>query len=886
MREVRRTRLLAAVMLLVCLCTCLPAWGALGSVTTDSQTTDTPQATGAKATPAPNQSYPGLSMEATMGYNGVVTYMRKLPVRVVLKNDGADLTGVLAMNIYRDERYFDRYELPVSIAAGAEIHVDMPVELTMKQKQYRLEFCLGEECVASQTLSPSRVLDPSTLMVGVLSDSPQALAHLTISKVYDPLKRGELWQIVPLDAKTFPSDAKMLEAFSFLAVDGIDAGLLDAGQQAALDNWLRKGGIVIVGGGSGAGAGYPFFEKYTGITAGTPYQAQDITPALLSFVKSGEKPLGEQVLLSGLGGAKNVVAQDGSTLLLDVTPVGEGHVMTAAFSLSDKPLNAWQGTNVLWQRLSLAALGGEYQEMVQRQTYRDSDYIDTSLMGNIPIANDSGFVTPLLLLLAFVALVGFGSYLVLKKKDKREWMWVTIPAFSVVFALALLLIGNWTPFKQPVAVIADYVEQSADGTVTERASVSVAMPELVPMTVGVSGGEILVPGNYSTYYSYEEYVPSEPNQLRYIYRHGEDASLTFPSTASWGVNSLFVESDTPPNVKIDASCWWEDDGLHVSLKNQGEHPMSAGYVITSLGYCAVPELLPGQTENLLLKNPMEDKTKSGQSSQTLRGGVSSIQYNSYGNVPIQPGVLLDKVQQSGTSIYSIIQAIVYPEDWAEDPDAQPRITGADRLARSQVESRYYNCVNRWNMYQDSAVFRYVTFNNTLFQATLSVNGQPVRRAAQSNVVDIALDYQPVSKTGLVKLTKGSIPVYTAEEITGTSGVKSYARGALIKERYRYYRLVDKPAFCFVLPEEARSMKVSEMDIGMEYVYGDYTMMVYNIKTGEWQEIKSTKPFIDQVKLGECVNGEGELFIRFEPTLTTDSYGEISTPYMTMDGRVQ
>ena len=54
-----------------------------------------------------------------------------------------------------------------------------------------------------------------------------------------------------------------------LAVDGFDMGALTQRQQEALDGWLKDGGVAIVGGGAKAAENFGFFEKYTGISAGT-----------------------------------------------------------------------------------------------------------------------------------------------------------------------------------------------------------------------------------------------------------------------------------------------------------------------------------------------------------------------------------------------------------------------------------------------------------------------------------------------------------------------------------------------------------------------------------------------------------------------------------------
>ncbi len=59
----------------------------------------------------------------------------------------------------------------------------------------------------------------------------------------------------------------------------------------------------------------------------------------------------------------------GCSECVDVCPVDGGYVMTAAFSLSDRPLNTWQGNMVLWQRVMLAAIGGLLLTLAEYRTF-------------------------------------------------------------------------------------------------------------------------------------------------------------------------------------------------------------------------------------------------------------------------------------------------------------------------------------------------------------------------------------------------------------------------------------------------------------------------------------------------------------------------------------
>lgn len=883
MRRKHPLRIPVCLLLLICLFTSLIPWALAGGVP-DAEGEATPTPVPTAAVPK-DIAYPGLTLEAEIGYDGRITYLRKLPLRVTLINQGENLSGTLAVNVYRNREEYDRYEIPVSIASQAEVQEQLLVELTTKQKEYQVEFLVGGKVIASQTVTPSNVMDPSTMLVATLSEKNAPLSQFIFSNTKDPLKRGEQWQVVPLEADNFPEDSEMMEAFAFLAVDGVDLSALNPRQQAALAKWLEDGGIAIVGGGAQAALGFPFFSQFTGITAGgTAQSAEDITPSLLSYVKAAEPALGSAkpetqaqalspegaALLTELKNAKNPLVFFQETGLLDMTRVGDGVVFTAAFSLSDKPLSDWLSTTAFWQRVLITAMGDRYKkisELYSNYYRRSNTYIDGNVIGQIPLPNDSSFLLPLVLLLVFVVLVGFGSYWFLKKKDKRDLMWATIPALSILFVALLLLMGNTMAFRRPVASLAGIVIQDAEGTLGASAMVGLSVAENGPVTISSQPGEIRVA--QESYYDDSE--PPRTHRLRYVYRQGPSNALTFPESASRTVRSFFVEDLELPKIQIQGDCRWEKDGLRVTVVNQGEYPLQAGHVITPMGYCAVPALLPGETADRLIAYAKEEDQKA-------QGQPAA---NAYGNIPISEGVLISASQQQYTDVYSMVSAIVYPEDFADSKTQANRLSNEERERRSLQSNLYNYAINNGNWYEERAFFYYLTLDDGLFSVNLTANGEAVKRTAQRDVIGARIQYHALSPEGTMHYLRGMIPVFEAKE------EKNPVAGVQITERYRYYRLQDKPMFCFAIPQDARNAELTLLELGVEYSYAESDLYIWNAKTGEWKLMDPKKSLIKQLDWKDCLTRDGELFVQYAPSTSNgDGYAEIASPYLVLEGSVR
>ena len=206
-----------------------------------------------------------LDMKVSVGYDGMMTYGKYMPVRVRIRNTGGDFEGVLGMNAYINKKEYDRYEREVFVPAGSEREFVLAVTVYSKQDAYTAELVKDGGTVCTANGTPGMVINPSAMMIGVLSTRPQNLKNLTIGRENDVLGRYELWQTVPLEPETFPEDTALMNSFGMLVIDDVDPALLSQKQQDALESWLRSGRVLICGGGASAARNTAFFSRYTGL---------------------------------------------------------------------------------------------------------------------------------------------------------------------------------------------------------------------------------------------------------------------------------------------------------------------------------------------------------------------------------------------------------------------------------------------------------------------------------------------------------------------------------------------------------------------------------------------------------------------------------------------
>ena len=824
----------------------------------------------------------GVTVSADFGYDGAVTYLSAMPLRVTLKNDGADTELTVAIDVDRSSSEYDTYEYPLSLASGAEKQLVIPIMLNYKQKTYTVRVTGKEGLIASVPITPKKVIAPTTLLVGVLSDSPQTLNYLNIGTANDQLMRGEVWQTIALTQDTFPDSYELMRAFSFLAVDGVDISQFSDAQRQALETWLKNGGVAIVGGGTRAVSAYRGFAGMTGITTGAPYSAQGAAQALVDALSDTQFPLTESAvsaqgtaLLSPINGdlAQQIAALEGKTLIAR-SQVGSGLVYTTAFSLSEKPLSGWKGMSCFWQRVLLSTGASAYQNLVDSSSnyYRSSRdyYTDTSMLTTLGIANDESMIYPMLAIAVFLLLAGAGSYLLLKRLDKREWMWLTVPVLSACCVGVLSLMGSRMQLNKPAATAYSIYNISSDGRTSSATMAGVAIAQKENITVSSRENALVEPSNtYYSYYEEDDDTKTYMHSLRYLYTLGEKRAVTFPAAGAWEVQLLYIQPEENTQLNVSASIWWEDDGLHGEIVNNSDYTLDAGYVLTMYGYCTTPRILPGQTAKIaIVENPSRKE-----------GGAYDGE------------MINEKLSSSMSYIDNIIYAALHPFDpqATYDNSNHYQTMTTDEINQLNLRSTLISAVRSswygsYRDYNDKSLFRYITFNDTLGDVQLTVNGTDVERTAHCAIIDVQIKYVAVSETGHVKVPAGITP-YELGALD--SQQRPYSLG--VRSSSSYFMLRDEPVLCFSLGQvdgvDVSRLTLTSLTLDGQTYGSGVVVRIYDQQAQAWDTVNSAgMPMtLSEENLGRYMDAQGNVFVRASQQGGRD--GELDTPSLAFEGKV-
>lgn len=859
--------------------------GAAGDAAEDGGK-NTPPATAPAATPEPTAApviNNDFDISVDMGYDGLIIMNKWMPSYVTVTNNGADFDGILGVNIFLSLTEYDRYEIPLTLAGGATKRILLPFTPMMRQDMYAFELVKDGRIVAEMRTTPTRIVNPEAMSVGLLSETPESLAHFNQKVNGMDTMRGELWMTIPLTPETFPETAELMQSFSMLVVDGIDVRTLSEAQQSALSSWLHGGGILFVNGGTKAAAGYPFFSEWTGLTAGAPAEAEDITEGLLSFAGVTGDAVGEPVWLSPMATDKAIL-QRGEQGLISLARVGNGLIYSLAFDAAGKPMSGWRHMGTIWPRMLYQTANSEYMTILNnseqsRYGGQNDAYSVQSLVSSLRVENTQSGWPVILILIAYIAVVGFGGYIVLKRFDKREWLWVAAPVSAIVFALLMFLLSRGTTMNKPVTLTASRVVLDSESSQTTT-YIGVATPQSGEMNIETDQGVLPTVVSTESYWYYDDNTSLadrlyRPQNLRQRNRFGDTPAVGFQASEAWDAKMLKLANLNEDIGTLNTSVWLEADGLHGKITNNTEYVLRGSFIVSSFGYSMVDDILPGQTvefEMLYPKKTIDMTQESFTPEPNTMYSTLDVDLNNMQNSPYSYYFM-------DTGVHRYIDAAIYGKDMDN------RNTPENQQKLSLIE--LFNA--DWRYYEETNAFYLFAFNDTLGRVQVLLDGTPVTRTAHTAVLGSKVPFEPIGPTGHVMYPQGMIRA----EVIIDQGEDSAPRlprqedGLMDDANYygtesTYVQLTKPVALRYLLPEWGKYSVEKLSLVGMSYE-SIPTMYLYNHQTKQWDEQLLLMVSMDDAKLAPYVDKDGQLFVRLVPSETATRYEGMQVPSLALKG---
>ena len=681
---------------------------------------------------------PGLTMEAAVLLDGHARVGAWMAIDVRLKNDGPPITGELRLTGGTQGR--TRFGTPVEAPTQSDQTHRLYVQPPGFGSAVEVSLVDGPTTIAT-TKANYAIHDGTQMVVGIVAERPgDIIGDLDLLPNMNNVKPVT----VGLEPRDLPDRVEAWGTLDRLVWQDIDSNELTPEQLTALRGWVAGGGRLIIAGGTAGPSSLSAFPDDL-----LPYRPSSTTDVAASSLVAllGELPedAADLPALSGKLTAGRALASVGGETVAAERPYGGGAVTLIGFDPTTRWLSGTNAAEGLWRRLiptrSAGTAGsGDDSQIVQA----------ASQLPSLALPPVGGMIG---LLGVYILLIGPVNYLVLKRLDKREWAWVTMPILILAFAAGAYGFGSLLRGSNVIVNEAAIVRGAPGATEgLAQAYLGVFSPTRASYKLRFAGGALLSSPTNGDFLGDGtaaglDVLQGDPSQIR-------DLGVGFGSLRTIRAESAV---DVP---LVQTKLRLEDGHLRGTVTNASEETLQAPAVVLGSTVGKLSDLAPGQSADVdLVLQPVQ---KGQQLSDKILGQL-------FIGDPRQAG----EGSARQYARHTIIDQLKFDPNWGFT--GQLPAEGAVVLAWSdrellpveiegQVARRSANVL--WFLPADLAISGKTTFRADMLRSTVVESDAVVfnRDAATLNFGQgsVTVAYRPVGFEGRIAPSQLTIGLNSAE----------------------------------------------------------------------------------------------------------------------------
>jgi hypothetical protein len=369
------------------------------------------------------------SIEARVLVAGQARVGSWMAISVHLRNDGPAVSGELRLagGAQSQTRFGTIVDLPTQSDKTYLLYAQPPAF----GAQLDVLLVDGDRTVTTTKVTYT-IHEAAQTIVAVVAERPERIvADIDLP----PNQNGTAAAVVGLVPEDLPERVEAWGALDRIVWQDVDAGRLNESQLAALRGWVAAGGRLVVAGGTLGPRALNAFPDV--LLPFRPSATTDVSAGALASLL-GTLPASAPATVPALSGelaGGRALATAGDRVVAAERAYGAGSVSVLGFDPASDWIASSDASERLWRRVlpprSTAGSGLAFPD----------DNLLVNAVGQLPTLALPPIDGLILLLAAYILLIGPINYLVLKRLDRREWAWVTMPVLILGFAVGAYAFG-------------------------------------------------------------------------------------------------------------------------------------------------------------------------------------------------------------------------------------------------------------------------------------------------------------------------------------------------------------------------------------------------------------------------------------------------------------
>lgn len=446
------------------------------------------------------------------GLSGMYKVNFPTGVNITIANQGAAFKGLLVVERDKSEHESPepnqsmRYQKLVQVPAGGLVQTGLMVPGQLINAGAVVTLLVDGTPVAQSYIQGTAVssgvialsLSEKPLKGGIASWLDQTFTGQTAIKFLAP--------------DHLPEDPLELGLVDVIIVDDQAVAKLSDKQLKTLKDWVSLGGMLLISGGAGTYSGGALADISPVTAEGQRVVAADLGG--LRLVK------GTVSVTTGRLTKGQVLAQVNGVIVVASRQLGQGQVVFCGIPLEQLTAES----TAVWPLVFGKTKEGRLAFTDHTEKYMAGDILSQAA-GYLPQLKMPPVPRVAVIWFIYVLVVGPGLYLILKRRDRRDWLWWLIPSAALLTTLVVYLMSPaqriHAPISQTLAVVDILDKHLAEVNATGA-------------FVSPYGGTLNVQGPARSIILSNDYQMG-PNKSAPIIQYGDRPNLSFQNVEYWSM---------------------------------------------------------------------------------------------------------------------------------------------------------------------------------------------------------------------------------------------------------------------------------------------------------------------------------------------------------------
>lgn len=389
-----------------------------------------------------------INLKASYGVDGRYKINSKTPINLVITNNGVEFQGKIQIEtLVPDTNKYDLNTESINIAENTTKSLWYNINIVNKFKVRLITD--NNEVIHEETINVNKGrLNDGDILVGVLTDDFNGLnyiSNINVNMNNNPDMGNKKLIPVSISEEVIEKNSKSLDVIDMIIINNYDTLKLTEDNITNLNQWVSNGGILVVGTG----------ENYKKVIGGINNK---IINGTFSKAISRDMSIGKSNV-NVLAVKMNI--EDSMSLFEDNNFISKvikknGQVIVFPWDLAAEKISKSSENNLVWGEIT-----SDFNNKIDNG--REGFWNLNSLLSTVKDIGLPSFQLMIILFIIYILIIGVLIYIVLKRLNKRDYVWLLIPIISIGFTVLIYFIGSNSRVQDIIANKVNIVSVDLDG---------------------------------------------------------------------------------------------------------------------------------------------------------------------------------------------------------------------------------------------------------------------------------------------------------------------------------------------------------------------------------------------------------------------------------------